>query len=446
MKIALLGYGTEGQAALDYWGTPEKANQITVCDQNDVPVPEGVSLQTGQDYLKQLNQFDLLVRSPGLYPGDIVRANPDSPDILNKVTSVTNEFFKVCPTKNIIGITGTKGKGTTSTLVAELLRAVGKTVHLGGNIGVAPLAMLQAGITADSWVVLELSSFQLLDLQTSPKIATCLMVVPEHLNWHRDMDEYLAAKQQLFAHQSADELVIFNRANTNSCKVVSASPAQTRSYEVPALGMAPQQTTGAYVKDTTIYMNDTPICDIADVALLGRHNLENVCAAIATVWDLVEHNTELISSVLRTFKGLEHRLEFVREVGDVRYYDDSFGTTPETASVAIQAFDQPKVIILGGSDKQVSFDGLAQMVASQNVRSVVLIGETAPQIEQALRQAGFTAIVAGGTDMTSIVATAQSQAQPGDIVLLSTGCASFGLFKDYKDRGQQFKTAVTALQ
>lgn len=446
MKIAILGYGTEGQAALEYWGAAEKANQITVCDQQNVTVPDDVNVQSGADYLKQLDQFDLLVRSPGLYPGDIIQANPDSPDILNKVTSVTNEFFRVCPTKNIIGITGTKGKGTTSTLVAELLRAAGKTVHLGGNIGVAPLTMLQAGITADSWVVLELSSFQLIDLQTSPKIGTCLMVVPEHLNWHHDMDEYLAAKQQLFAHQTTDDLVIFNRTNANSRKVVSISPAHARSYEVPALGMAPQQTTGAYVKDTTIYMDGTPVCEIADVALLGRHNLENACAAIATVWDLVEHNTELITSVLRTFKGLEHRLEFVRELDGVRYYDDSFGTTPETASVAVQAFSQPKVIILGGSDKQVSFDDLARVVASQQVRSVVLIGETAPQIEQALRQAGFSGIVAGGTDMTTIVATAQSQAKPGDVVLLSTGCASFGLFKDYKDRGQQFKTAVTALQ
>lgn len=305
--------------------------------------------------------------------------------------------------------------------------------------------MLKNNIQAEDWVVLELANFQLIDLKFSPKIATCLMVVPEHLNWHSDMDEYVVAKQQLFAHQTVHDRAVFNRANAHSQEVASVSAADKISYEVPGPGAEPQKTTGAYLKGGTVYMDQTEICKDSDIGLLGHHNIENVCAAIATVWELVNGNVELIKKVVRQYKGLEHRLEFVREVAGVRYYDDSFGTTPETAMVAIQAFDQPKVLILGGSEKEATFEGLAQVIAAHNVRSVVLIGEIAPKIEAALKQAGFENIVTGGTDMPSIVANAKAQAQAGDVVLLSTASASFDLFKDYKDRGEQFKRAVQAL-
>ncbi len=182
------------------------------------------------------------------------------------------------------------------------------------------------------------------------------------------------------------------------------------------------------------------------MALLGRHNLENVCAAIATSWELVGQKADLVKKVVSEFKGLEHRLELVAEVNGVKYYDDSFGTTPETAIVALQAFDQPKVIIFGGADKNTPFDDLAQVVATHNVRSVILVGDTAPLMEKALKTAGYEHIIPGGKLMAEIVQNAQNQAQPGDVVLLSTACASFGLFKDYQDRGQQFQSAVKSLQ
>ncbi|MEO5627425.1 MAG: UDP-N-acetylmuramoyl-L-alanine--D-glutamate ligase [Candidatus Saccharimonadales bacterium] len=443
MKIALLGYGIQNVAALEYWNKPE--NQITICDQNELQVPEGYATRFGDDYLKDLDQFDLLVRIPSLHPNDIIKANPDSPHILEKVTTVTNEFFKVCPSKNIIGITGTKGKGTTSTLVTKILEAAGKKVHLGGNIGIAPLAMLKDNIQPTDWVVLELANFQLIDIKFSPKIAVCLMVVPEHLNWHTDMEEYVVAKQQMFLHQTIHDLAIFNRANAHSQEVASVSAASKLSYAVPVAEGEPQQTTGAYVNGDTIYMNKTAICKISEVGLLGRHNLENICAAIATTWGLVDHNTELIKQVVSQFKGLEHRLELVREFNSVKYYDDSFGTTPETAVVAIQAFEQPKVVILGGSEKEATFDGLAQVVATHNVRSIVLIGDTAPKIREALQMAGFENIVSGGNDMATIVENAHIQAHPGDVVLLSTACASFDMFKNYQDRGEQFKRSVQSL-
>ncbi len=444
MKIAILGFAGQGQSAYEYWSSPE--NQITICDANEqTVVPEGVSGRLGPDYLKDLEGFDLLVRTPALHPKDIQDANPDSPNILQKVTTVTNEFFRVSPSKNIIGVTGTKGKGTTSSLITRLLQAAGKTVHLGGNIGIPPLDLLKDGIAEDHWVVLELANFQLIDLGFSPKIGVCLMVVPEHLNWHADMDEYIRAKQGMFKHQTVHDLAIFNRNNAHSKDVVSVSPATKVSYEVPGPGAAPHDSTGAYVKDDIIHMNDTAICHVGDVALLGRHNLENVCAAIAATWELIGQNTELIKKTLEHFTGLEHRLEKVREVNGVTYYDDSFGTTPETAIVAIQAFDQPKVLILGGSDKGATYEELAQVITSHNVRHVLVIGETSQAIKSALDAAGFSDYSDGGTSMAEIIEKAATLSQKGDVVLLSTACASFDMFKNYKDRGEQFKSVVKGL-
>jgi len=444
VKIALLGYGDQGKSALEYWN--DGKNQLTVCDRNTgLQLPDSVGGQLGTDYLNDLDQFDMLVRTPALHPNDIVAANPDAPHILEKVTTVTNEFFRVCPTKNIIGVTGTKGKGTTSSLITNILKAAGKPVHLGGNIGIPPLDLLKDNIQPNDWVVLELANFQLIDLKFAPKIGVCVMVAPEHLNWHTDMDEYVISKQQLFAHQTVHDLAVFNRANAHSKDVAAVSPATKISYEVPGPGAEPTTLTGAYLKGDTIYMNDIEVCKASGIALLGRHNIENVCAAIATTWEVINRNPAVVKQVIGSFTGLEHRLELVREVNGIKYYDDSFGTTPETAIVAMQAFDAPKVVILGGASKEVSFTVLAQVVASHNVRAVVLVGDTANEMEQNLKTAGYDNIVAGGDTMQSIVEAAQSEAQPGDIVLLSTGCASFGLFRNYKDRGEQFQTVVNAL-
>lgn len=444
MQVAILGFAGQGKAAYEYWDSAD--NQLTICDRSEeTEIPDDVPARLGVDYLKNLDEFDLLVRTPSLHPRDILDANPDTPNILDKVTTVTDEFMRVCPSKNIIGVTGTKGKGTTSTLISKFLEASGKTVHLGGNIGVPPLEMLKGNIKPDDWVVLELANFQLIDIKRSPHIAVVLMVVSEHLNWHDDLQEYITAKQNLFRFQTKDDLAIYNRNNAYSADVAGVSPGTKLTYEVPGPGAEPTKREGAYELDNKIYMNEVPVCDVADVALLGRHNLENICAAICASWEIINHDTEVIKKVVSNFNGLEHRLEFVREFNKVKYYDDSFGTTPETAIVAIQAFDQPKVVILGGSDKGSTYEAMAHVVASNNVRAAVLVGDTADKIEKALLAAGFDDIIDGGTTMETMVRTAQAQASPGDIVLLSTGCASFGLFGDYKDRGNQFKSVVKAL-
>ncbi|MDZ7744679.1 MAG: UDP-N-acetylmuramoyl-L-alanine--D-glutamate ligase [Candidatus Saccharibacteria bacterium] len=434
MNIAILGFAGQGQSAYEYWNQGD--NKLTICDRSTkTKVPKGTKSQLGKDYLKNLDKFDLLVRTPALHPSDIQKANPKHPDILDKVTTVTNEFFKICPSRNIIGVTGTKGKGTTSTLIAKMLDAAGIRVHLGGNIGIPPLALLKDGIRPGDWVVLELANFQLIDLKHSPHIGVVLMIVEEHLDWHVSMEEYVTAKQQMFAHQKPRDVAIYFAENDTSKAVASVGRAKKLPYYDPP---------GAYVKDNNIIIDERPICSINDIKLLGKHNLQNVCAAITTVWQ-VHQDANAIRWALQTFSGLEHRLELVKEIDKVSYYDDSFGTTPETAIVAMEAFTEPKVVILGGSDKGARYDKLALTVKNHNVRKVVLIGDTAPDIKKALKAVDFTDIVDDGKTMKSIVKTAHKYAKPGDVVLLSTGCASFGMFSDYKDRGQQFKDEVLKL-
>lgn len=429
MKIAIVGFDVEGRSSYNFFAS--QGHELTICDQNpDTEIPNGADCVLGDSYLDNLDRFDLVVRTAGLNPQKILAKNPG---IEAKISTHINEFLKACPTENVIGVTGTKGKGTTSSLITKMLAAAGHEVRLGGNIGIPPLNFIDE-LTPKSWVVLELSSFQLIDLQRSPHIAVCLMVVPEHLNWHADVEEYMDAKAQLFHHQGPDDTAVYYENNANSRRIAFAGPGHKIPYYA-----AP----GAYIDSNAIVIDGQRICNTDEIKLLGKHNWQNACAAVTVVWQVIQ-DVAAIRSVLTSFSGLEHRLEYVAEINGVRYYDDSFGTAPETAMVAIQAFEEPKVIILGGSDKGVDFGELAQTVARGNVRHAVIIGETGPKITAALDATGFHDYSNGGTTMTQMLDTCQAHAQPGDIVLLSTACASFDLFHDYKDRGNQFKAEVVA--
>ena len=431
MKIAIIGYGLQGASSYKYW---YKDNQITICDQNEIKdPPKDVELRIGENHLKNLQDFDLIVRSPSVHPRDIISANGEQ--IKDKITTNTNEFFKVCPSKNIIGVTGTKGKGTTSSLITKMLETGGKKVHLGGNIGTPPLEMLESGINESDYVVLELANFQLIDLKYSPHIAVCLMVVPEHQDWHENMEEYVTAKKQLFIHQTPSDIAIYYSDNEISKDIASSG----EGIKIPYF-----ENPGAKIENEVIEIDGQEICRTDEVKLLGRHNLQNVCAAITTAWE-IDKNVSPLKDVVVSFAGLEHRLELVRELNGVKYYDDSFATTPESAIVAIEAFKDPKVIILGGSDKGAEYIQLAKNVAGGNVKHAVLIGDTAKSIEQALKNEGFSDYSFGSKDINEIVELCKEKSSPGDVVLLSTGCASFGIFKDYKDRGEKFKKAVQEL-
>ncbi len=433
MDIAILGFGLQGKSALEYWASAE--NSITICDTNtELVLPDGATGQLGDNYLEDLDRFDLIVRSPSIHPRDIEAA---SPGVLPKVTTVTNEFFRVCPTKNIIGVTGTKGKGTTSTLITKILEAGGKRVHLGGNIGTPPLEMLKEDIQPDDWVVLELANFQLIDLKYSSKIAVCLMVASEHQDWHTDFEEYVTAKQQLFRWQGPEDTAVYFAVDENSLKIVNVSTGKKIPYF---------KEPGAFVEDETIVIDSQNIIKTSEIKLLGKHNWQNVCAAVTAAWQITQ-DVQAIHSVIAGFSGMEYRLELIRELDGAKYYNDSFGTTPETAIVAIEAFKEPKILILGGSDKGADFTDLANTIKENNVKYAILVGITGPKIAEALDKSGATVpyVVHGTITMPEIVQLARERAEAGDIVLLSTGCASFGLFKNYRDRGDQFNQSVQAL-
>lgn len=442
MNVAILGFGVDGASAAEYWHN--LGNEITICDlKTDLHIPTWATGHFGKNYLANLDDFDIVVRSPGLHPAEIVNANPDSPDILKKVTTSIDEFFTKCPAP-IIGVTGTKGKGTTSTLIYRILQAAGYKTFLGGNIGTVPLDFLNQ-VTPESFVVLELSNFQLIDFNGRPQVAVCLMIVPEHQDWHKNVNEYYQSKQRLFINQADEDITVYNADNEISVKTALASRGVKVPYVVPDNYDKPFDREGVYFENDSIFIKNTEICSINEVALLGRHNLENVCAAIAAVWQIIKGDKNVIVKVLKEFTGLEHRLEFVKEVNGVKYYNDSFATTPEATVAAIRAFKEPKVVILGGHDKGIPFFEVVNEVIHSNVRRAIVIGETGEKIIELLVSRGFENITLGGNTMTEIVDAAKSAAQPGDVVLLSTACASFGLFKDYKDRGNQFKAVVNSL-
>jgi UDP-N-acetylmuramoylalanine--D-glutamate ligase len=451
MKIGIVGWGLEGKSAFNYFGPN---HEYLIVNESPLDSPpsntSNVAIQvlegqrppglTGNvedlSYLKGIEDCDKIVYTP-VSRKNLEKLFPDDHSFWSKATTNQHIFFETVKSKNIIGVTGTKGKGTTATLITKLLEASGKKVHFGGNVG-RPVLDFVNDIQPNDWVVLELANFQLYKFPYSPHIGVCLMITPEHLDWHPDMDDYIEAKSNLFRHQTSEDLAVYFADNAFSARTASYS----RGVKIPYF-----KSPGAYVRgdgNIVVGENETVIVNKTEVKLLGQHNLENICAALTAVWQITQ-NIESIRKVLSTFSGLEHRLEFVRELEGVRYYDDSFGTTPDTAIVALKAFEEPKILILGGHDKGIPFDGLAKAVAKSNVRHVIAIGKTGPKIAELLRGQGYQAISEGLATMKEIVAEAHNKSHAGDVVLLSTGCSSFGLFKDYKDRGNQFKDAVRGL-
>lgn len=429
-KVAILGFGGEGLSAYHYFAAKPNMD-ITIFDdkaQPNMPVPEGAHFRHGKDSYKDLSQFDIVVRFPAISPARI-HTN-------GEVTSVIQEFFKACPAP-IIGVTGTKGKGTTSTLIYEMLSAAGKRVHIAGNIGVPALNIL-ADVQADDVVVLELSSFQLWDLKHSPHIAVVLMVEQEHLDIHADMQDYLDAKKNIVRWQKPHDITVYLPHNNLTEEIALTGAAKKIPYtEAP----------GAHVENGQFVIDGTVICPTKNLKLPGQHNIQNACAAITAVWQLTQ-DAAALAQAIATFKGLPHRLSFIREVNGVSFYDDSFATTPTSAIAALRSFTAPKVIILGGSDKGADFTELGQEVAASTMRGVILIGLMRHKLHNVLTKAGYTGPVEffdETSTMPQIVEAAARLSQNGDAVIISPACASFDMFRDYKDRGEKFIAAVEAL-
>ena len=432
MKIAIAGYGQEGESSYRYW-SKDPLNKIIIADQKRParPVPKGVDAIFGDDVFENFDGFDLVVRTAGLSTYKI-KTN-------GKIWSSTNEFFAKCPAQ-IIGVTGTKGKGTTASLIASIFEAAGKKVWLLGNIGIAPLDYLPQ-IKPNDIVIYELSSFQLWDLESSPHVAVVLLVEPEHLDVHRDFDDYVNAKANIRRYQKAGDICIFHPTNTFSRQIADSSgEGSTIRYGVSDDG-------GVYVRDGAFYQHEHKICSASELKLIGEHNIENACAAIsvAKYYDITDDD---IKSGLSNFQGLPHRLEYVRKIDGVKYYNDSFSSSPPATVAAIKSFSQPEIIIIGGIDRGGDFTKIADLIANQgNVKVVIIIGEIRNKLFKLIKDAKPDAHVEA-TDlktMQEIVGFAKSYSKPGDIIVLSPGCASFDMFKDFYDRGDQFRNVVNNL-
>ena len=404
--MAILGWGVDTQD-VEPWLRGQGA-EITILDEKKDGEPFG-----------DLSGFDVLVRSPGVY-----RFRKEIAEAEKKGTVVTSKmkiFFDVCRGK-IIGVTGTKGKGTTATLIYEILKAAGTKVFLAGNIGTGIFAEIEK-IDEETWVVLELSSFQLIDLEKSPAIAVVLMVTREHQDWHKDEEEYVLAKANIVKFQQKEDWAVVNKDYPNSVRI------------------------GEMAEGIVMWItkNDLEGIDKNEVRLRGEHNLENIVAAAAAA-RIAGAEEETIRQTVSDFKGLVHRLEEVAKVKGVSYFDDSFSTTPETTIAAINAFSEPVILIAGGSEKGSDFSELGRVISeTKNIKAIILIGLMADRIEKSIENKKIK-ILKGAKNMREIFEMVKREAADGDVVLLSPACASFDMFKNYKERGEEFKGEVRKLQ
>ena len=439
-SVAVLGLGIEGQDTCQF--LTKRGAKITVFDQKTaselgktvkVLKSRGVKFKLGKNYLKNgLGKFDVIFRSPAFKTSlpAIVKAKKKG----SKISSATELFFKTCPAK-IIGVTGTKGKGTTSTLIYNILKRAGKKVFLAGNIGQPMLALLPK-LDRKSWVVLELSSFQLQGLNFSPHVAVVLFITSEHLNYHRNVKEYIRAKSNIVRHQNKNDFAILNADNNTSSSFAHLTPAKTLYFS------RQKKINGAYVINKKIMLANKIISPVKNLKLKGEHNWDNVCAAV-TAANSIGISKKIIQKEVFSFKGLEHRLELVRTIKKISFYNDSFSTTPETAIAAIKAFQKPIILIAGGSEKGSNYDQLGKEIAKSSVKSLILIGQMAKRIKKAVEKAGYRGeIIYQPGEMKEIIKIAFKKAKPNNIILLSPACASFDMFKNYKDRGNQFKKNV----
>lgn len=423
---------------------------VTACDkaprENFGPLAEelerlGAELHLGETYLDGLDQ-DIIFRSPGI--------RPDIPPFLaamekgSVLTSEMEVFFKVCPCK-IIAVTGSDGKTTTTTLISEMLKNAGYTVHLGGNIG-KPLLSEAGEMKKDDVAVLELSSFQLMTLSDSPDIAVFTNLSPNHLDIHKSMEEYAQAKENIFSHQIREGIAIFNRDNELTNEMAGRAPGKVLQFS-----RRQSLENGVFVENDRIVVAQNgqrrELFDPERILIPGLHNVENYLAAIAAVQGMV--SDEVILHTAETFPGVEHRIELVRTLRGVRYYNDSIASSPTRTIAGLRSFKQKVILIAGGYDKKIPFDILGKEVQDR-VKTLVLTGHTADKIYQAVvtcegYQNGHPNIIRED-DFKNAVLAAHKAAEEGDVVILSPACASFDHFKNFAQRGQIFKQIVNELQ
>ena len=413
--------------------------RVTGCDRTprekiDAEVLEleslGCNLRLGETYLDGV-EADLVFRTPGMHPG-----NPAIVALAQHGAEVTSEmevFFEVCPCR-IIAVTGSDGKTTTTSLIAAMLKAAGKKVWVGGNIG-TPLLPVCREISPEDIAVVELSSFQLMDMRRSPSVALVTNLAPNHLDVHKDMEEYVQAKKNIFRFQKEGDILILNADNaiTDSFTGIGITKRFSRQHRAD----------GVWLDGDVIRRGDMAVLNTADILLPGVHNIENYMAAILAVEGLVEDAT--IYQVAKTFGGVEHRIELVRVKDGVKFYNDSIASSPSRTIAGLRSFREKVILIAGGYDKQIPYDELGPEICA-HVKKLYLNGATAGQIRAAVERCGgeMPEITDCG-DFASAVKAAAADAQAGDVVLMSPASAAFDQFKNFMVRGETFKKLVMEL-
>ena len=446
--VAVIGIGVSNTPLIELLASEKIA--VTACDRRDRAAlgalaeqleRQGVTLRLGDDYLEDLHQ-DVIFRTPGLRPD--VSQLKQAAERGSQVTSEMEVFFQVCPCP-IIAVTGSDGKTTTTTIIAELLKASGYAVHVGGNIG-HPLLCEAGNMSERDYAVLELSSFQLMSMTCSPHIAVVTNLAPNHLDWHRDMDEYVWAKENLIRHQGAEDIAVFNLDNDITRELATRANGHIRFFS-----RQNETADGVFLRGQEIISRrggmERRVMSTADIKLPGVHNVENYMAAVAAVDGLVPD--EVIVRFAREFGGVEHRIELVRTWHGIRFYNDSIASSPSRTIAGLRSFPEKVILIAGGYDKHIPFDVLGPEVV-EHVKLLVLCGATAEKIEQAVRKAPGYAPgrpeILHAAPFENAVEAARDAAEAGDVVTLSPACAAFDQFKNFMERGKTFKDIVNSWQ
>lgn len=411
----------------------DRASLGTVADELE---KAGAEMHLGEGYLDDL-QVDLILRAPGMKP-----TLPPFEEARGRGVRVTTEielFIELCPAP-VYGVTGSDGKTTTTSVIAGLLQAAGKTVHLGGNIGWPLLPRIEE-VRPDDAAVVELSSFMLMQMEHSPQVGVVTNVAPNHLDWHTDMAEYIDAKKNIVCFQQPDGRAVLNADNDITAGFAAGLPGDvflfSRRHPVER---------GTYLgEDGILYGRDgeraVPILPAREIRLPGDHMVENFLAAFAAVWGTV--TPAVMGAFARGFGGVPHRCELVRELDGVQWYNDSIGTSPTRTIAGLRAFGHGVILIAGGYDKHIPYDPLGP-VAAETVSAAILMGDTAPAIQTAIRAYSELPIYRV-KDMEEAVLTARRLAEPGEVVFLSPASASFDMYKDFEERGNHFKRLVLEL-
>ncbi len=427
-KIAIIGLGVSNLPLLEY--LYNLSCDVTIFQDNKLEIDISKYNYSIHYGLKELKGFDIIFRSPGCLP-----SREELQEEISRgayVTTEVAEVVRLTPSK-VIGITGSDGKTTTTTLINLVLKANGYNTYLGGNIG-TPLFTQIENMKEDDIVVLELSSFQLMDMKTSPEIAVITNISPNHLDKHKDYEEYIKAKENIFRNN--DGILVLNYDNEVTNKITSSREIRYFSKET--------KTNAFYIHENNIYFQGKLIIDTSQLQIKGLHNYENICACLSAIYDMIDLDTSV--KAITDFKGVEHRIEFVREINGVKWYNDSVSSSPTRTIAGLNSFKEKIVLIAGGYDKNLDYTPLAEPILKK-VSKLILFGNTKDKIYQAVinkkKEESLDIYICN--TLEEVVSIAHQVSIPKEIVLFSPASASFDMFKNFADRGKQFKDLVNKL-